>query len=325
MKGFISKDIHPFLVFLLLIVLMSGGYFVASFVYSLLVNWIFDISIYQLLDVVENPSEYPNGPDAMLLFQAIVSFFSFIVAPVYLLRIMGFNLNNYLNWKITPGLGLVLLSGLLIVIIMPFNSAVIDWNANLQFPESMKGFEQWARSEEDRLAELTKLIANFGTLPRFLLGLVVFAAIPAIGEELVFRGVMQRQLHRWFGNMHVAVWAAALIFAAIHVQFFGFVPRAILGALFGYLYFWSGRIIIPMVAHFVNNGFTVFLLYLQQSGAIDADVESTEAMPWYSVILSLVLSAAILYYLYQRFLDQPLRPESVAEVEVPDVESSENG
>ncbi len=313
MKGFIPKDVHPFFMLLLLLAFMTGGYFIASFFYSLLVNWVFGISIMELVKIVENPADYPQGANAMLMFQGLVQFFSFVIAPLYLLRVSGYHINRYLNWKERPWLSLVLLSGLLVLIIMPANSVIIEWNANAHFPGFMKGLEEWARAKEDELAELTKLIADFGTVPRLLVGLLVIAVIPAIGEELVFRGVVQKQLHRWAGNPHVAIWVAALIFAAIHVQFFGFVPRAVLGALFGYLYYWSGNIIVPIVAHFVNNGFSVVLLYLHQTKAADFDVESTEAMPLYSIIISLVLSAAVLYYLHKRFTELRPREETLPE------------
>jgi membrane protease YdiL (CAAX protease family) len=313
MKGFISKGQHPFFVILLLLAFMLGGYFIATFIYSLLVNLIFGVSIFELTKIIENPADYPEGADIMLLFQGLVQFFSFVLGPLLMLRLAGHNINDYLNWKKVPVMGLVLLAGLLVIIIMPANSLIINWNAKMSLPDFMQGFEQWARAKEDELAELTKMIANFATVPRLLVGLLTIAVIPAIGEELVFRGVLQRQVHRWSGNAHVAVWVSAIIFAAIHVQFFGFVPRALLGALFGYLYLWSGNIWVPIVAHFFNNGFTVFLLYLQQTKAIEFDVESTEPMPIYTIVLSLVLSAAIIYYLYQQFMQVPTRPASIAE------------
>ena len=313
MKGFISKDLHPFWVILLLLAFMIGGYFVATLIVTLLADWIFGVGVFELMDVAANPAAHPQGPNVMLLLQAVLQFVSFIIGPLLLLQAIGYHAGTYLSWKVRPSWLLVLLSGLLIIIVMPANSAIINWNANLDFPGFLDGFERWAREQEDQLAEIMKLITRFDTAGDLLIGLVVFAVIPAIGEELVFRGIVQRQFFRWLGNQHVAIWLAAIIFGAIHVQFFGFFPRVLLGALFGYLYFWSGRIIIPIVAHFVNNGFTVLMLYLHQTRAIEADIESTEAMPFYTIALSVLLSAAVAYFLYQRFSALPLRPESVAE------------
>lgn len=310
MKGFISKGLHPFWVILLLLAFMIAGYFVATFIVTLLADGFFGVGIFELMDVAANPASHPQGPNVMLLLQGVLQFISFIIGPLILLRVLGYDINSHLSWKVSPSFLLVLLSGLLIILIMPANSAIINWNANLNFPDFMDGFERWAREQEDSLAEIMKLITRFDTVGSLLIGLVVFAVIPAIGEELVFRGIAQRQFLRWLGNPHVAIWLAAIIFGAIHVQFFGFFPRVLLGALFGYLYFWSGRIIIPIVAHFVNNGFTVFMLYLHQTRTIEADIESTEAMPWYAVAMSLILSAAVIYFLYQRFSALPVRPGS---------------
>jgi uncharacterized protein len=312
MKGFISEGRHPFFVLLLLLGFMLLGYFVASILF-IGVSPLLGIEVLDITNLLANPAENPKGADALLVFQGFVQFMSFVVAPLVMLRFMKVNIGHYLNWKKLPIPALLLLTGFLIIFIMPANSLIISWNAELSLPEFMRGFEEWARAKEDELAELTKLIANFGTLPRLLAGLLVIAVIPAIGEELVFRGVLQRQVHRWSGNAHVAVWVAAIIFSAIHVQFFGFVPRVLLGALFGYLYLWSGNIWVPIIAHFFNNGFTVFLLYLQQTGAIDYNIESTEPMPILTILISAVLSAAIIYYLYKQFRLTPTRPESIAE------------
>ena len=313
MKGFISKDLHPVWVILLLLAFMIGGYFVAMLIVTLLADWVFGVGVFELASVATDPASHPQGPNVMLLLQAVLQFVSFVIGPLMLLKALGYNIGSYLSWKVPPAFLLVLLSGLLIIIIMPANSAVINWNANLDFPGFMDGFERWAREQEDSLAEIMKLITRFDTVGDLLIGLVVFALIPAVGEELVFRGIAQRQFFRWLENQHVAIWVTAIIFGAIHVQFFGFFPRVFLGALFGYLYFWSGRIIVPMVAHFVNNGFTVFMLYLHQTRTIETDIESTEAMPFYAIALSVLLSAAVIYFLYQQFSALPVRPESVAE------------
>ncbi len=323
MKGFISKEVHPFYVLLLLLAFVMGGAFVATFLYSVLGGPLFGIGMFDLAKALEEPSAYPNTKNALLFYQGVVSFFMFILAPLLLIRSLKYDINHYLNWKEQPVMGLILLSGLLVILVMPLNSLIIDWNANVNFPESMKGFEAWAREKENFAAELTKMLAQFTTVPELLVGILVIAVIPAIGEELVFRGIVQKQLHRWSGSGHVAIWVAAFAFSAIHNQFFGFLPRMILGALFGYLYMWSGRISVPILAHFVNNGFQVFMLYLYQTGRIEIDLESTESMPWYSVLVSAVLCAAVMYYLYQQFEAVQTRRTPLAGAAVADTEDAD--
>ncbi len=143
----------------------------------------------------------------------------------------------------------------------------------------------------------------------FLLGVVVIALLPAIGEELVFRGMLQPELFRATGNHHAAIWISAIIFSAFHLQFFGFVPRMLLGALFGYLYVWSGNLLIPMLAHFVNNGFSVLMMYLYQKGTIPIDLDAPEAAPWPLVVGFTTVFIALMYY-FKKFYQSQNQPQA---------------
>lgn len=209
------------------------------------------------------------------------------------------------SWFVGKKVYVIMLITTLVMTIafMATNSIFIDWNAHLHFPESMKGFEDWARTYEDRAEELTKYMTQFSSTGEFLFAFFVIAILPAFGEELVFRGMLQPQLFRATKNIHVAIWASAILFSAFHLQFFGFVPRMLLGALFGYLYYWSGNLLMPMFAHFVNNGFSVLMLYLNQKGVVDIDMESTETAPWPAVLIFTLIAIVSLYY-FKNFFDQ---------------------
>jgi hypothetical protein len=128
------------------------------------------------------------------------------------------------------------------------------------------------------------------------LALTVIAIVPAIGEEFLFRGIVQNLLLNVSRNIHLSIWISAFLFSAIHFQFFGFVPRMLLGALFGYLYFWSGNLLYPIAAHFINNGFTLLMIYLFRSDVINFDIESTESVPITTVLIFGVITTALLYY-----------------------------
>ena len=106
---------------------------------------------------------------------------------------------------------------------------------------------------------------------QLIIGFLVIAVLPAIGEEIIFRGMIQNDFYRATRNIHLSIWISALLFSAIHIQFFGFFPDCFLVRLFGYLYYWSGNLLMPMLAHFINNGFTVATLVLTQKKAISID------------------------------------------------------
>jgi membrane protease YdiL (CAAX protease family) len=179
---------------------------------------------------------------------------------------------------------------------------------NVQFPEFLKEFSSWAREQEDKLIEMTKFLTTFNTTSDFLLGLFVIAILPGIGEELVFRGLIQNELWRSSKNIHAAIWTSAILFSAIHMQFFGFMPRMLLGALFGYLYYWSGNLLIPMIAHFFHNGFTLSMIYLYTKGSIDVNIDSEESAPLPLVALCTVFNFALLYYFKKHYTTQEPQP-----------------
>ncbi len=199
----------------------------------------------------------------------------------------------------------VLITVVVVIIFMGVNSIFIEWNANFHFPDFAEGFARWAREREDILAEQTKFLTQLNTAGELIFALVVIGILPAIGEEIVFRGLIQNELRR-AANTHVAIWFAAFLFSAIHFQFFGFVPRLLLGALFGYLYYWSGNLSLAIIAHFVNNGVSVLALYFYQRGAFEFDIESTEALPLNAVIISLILTIGLLYYFHKYYQDRKI-------------------
>lgn len=184
---------------------------------------------------------------------------------------------------------------LLTIALMPFTSLLVQWNAQMKLPAFLSELEMWAMNQEKTLGELTLFLTNFQNPLELFLGLVVMALLPALGEELIFRGLVQRNLMKMM-NPHAAIWLAGIIFSAIHLQFYGFVPRMVLGVLFGYLYFWSGNLWTAILGHFINNGVTLLAVYFFNQKIITMNVESTEAMPLPLVFVSIILSGFLMYY-----------------------------
>lgn len=307
MKGFISRELHPFTAILVLLLFIAGGFFIGNFVAVVLMNLLFKISLTDISQLTQNPLAQPNGKVAINLFQGVTHLFAFTLGPLAYLYATNQQTGAYLTPNKYVPLGLGLLSALLILFIMPANSWIINWNAGMQFPESLRAFEAWAKTKEDTLKVLTEQLTIFDSPGQFIFGMLVFGLIPAIGEEIVFRGLLQRNLLQVFRNVHVAIWVTAFIFGAIHMQFYGFFPRMLLGAVLGYLFAWSGNIWVPIAGHFMNNGFTVLILYLQQRKLINIEIESTDAMPLESILVSVALSGLTLFYLYKNYKNLPSR------------------
>jgi membrane protease YdiL (CAAX protease family) len=262
------------------------------------------LSLAQFGDLGAAPERVPNGWGVSMLLQglSLAGLGAGAAVLPLVLRASGQPAAPYFAPRPLRQVWWLGAAALLILLSVPAQSALVAWNANVHFPAFLHDFEQWARAKEDQAAGLTKFLTEFTTSARLLVGLLVIAVTPAVAEELVFRGVFQPNLQRWFNSRHVGIWLTAAIFSAIHLQFFGFVPRFLLGLILGYLYEWSGNILVPMAAHFTQNAFQLLLIYLAQGRHLPSsfDPDANQALPWPTVLLSAALSLGLLYTLHQR-------------------------
>lgn len=147
----------------------------------------------------------------------------------------------------------VLLGVIAITCLSPLTDILTNWNKQMQFPEALSWLFQWMQSSEEQAASIITSMLNTHSWITFITDLLIIGVMAGLSEELLFRGVLQKILIRGFHNPHLGIFVAAFIFSAIHLQFLGFVPRLVLGMLLGYLYYLSGSIWVPVIAHAVNN------------------------------------------------------------------------
>ena len=282
------------------------GLFVGQFVAFMGMLPLFDYDFQGIVQALGNPMGSPRAKASLLILQAASSLFGFILAPMLHQRLIDQQRSSPLTARYETQLMVLGLVFLLVVAFMLANSIIIEWNMNLDLSQLSPSFEAWAKGKEEELKELTEYLTRFDSFSGLLVGLLVIAVLPAIGEEFLFRGLVQPKLQKLFSNPHLAIWGAALLFSAIHLQFYGFFPRLLLGALFGYLFYWSGNLWYAIFAHFINNGFTLVMLYLYQQEVTDIDMEATEAIAW-PMILAAVIGGAFLLFQFRQ-LTKPKQP-----------------
>ena len=186
-----------------------------------------------------------------------------------------------------------------------FNSLVIEWNKALIFPDFMSQFENWAISKEKQLAKLTVFLISFESFNEYLIGVLAIAIVPGILEEFFFRGILQKNILLISKNHHFAIWITAIVFSFIHLQFYGFFPRMIMGVLFGYIFYWSGSLTYPIIAHIFNNFFSLTLFYAADKGLFGpefkVDINSSPDIPLYVIIFSFFIFSFLIVSLRKHF------------------------
>ena len=213
------------------------------------------------------------------------------------------NKNYNMNFN-KVSLGSLIFVFLLTFLFVIVNSPVVVWNKSIVFPEFLSSFESWAKLKESQLEKLTIYLVSFESFSEYLIGIVAIALIPGFFEEFLFRGIIQKNINLISKNHHLAIWLSALIFSAIHMQFYGFFPRLLMGALFGYLFYWSGSIFYAVAAHAFNNFFSLTIWYSTQLGFFGEEyklgVNDPPDLPIIVILLSLSLFLIVLYFVRQK-------------------------
>lgn len=253
----------------------------------------------------------PHIDDAVIATRLLTFFqslFLFIV-PALVTAVLSTRLPaSFLAIDNRPRLVPTLLVTATLIAAIPAMNMIIEWNADMHLPDSMKAIEDIMRQMEDAAAQATTTIMGSDTIGSLIVTLLIVGVMAGLSEELFFRGALQRTFSSTRMNRHVAVWLTAIIFSAIHFQFFGFVPRLLLGAFFGYILIWGNNLWYCVIAHAANNILaTLSMWYARNSGsetAIDLNTigQSTDpTLPqWPLVIASLILTAIGLTLIYKQ-------------------------
>lgn len=276
---------------------------IASFMVFMVLSLIAAIPLFGLESMLSIPTiEEMDNPESIRIlkyFQVVQSIGVFIFPPFVLAWLFHGKIAEYLCLNKPVNFTSVFLVFTLSFAASPFVNFIGGLNQNMQFPEWLSGVENWMRNAEDKAAEITEAFLKVETAGGLAFNIFMIAFLPAIGEELLFRGVIQRIFTNWTRNYHWGIWISALLFSALHLQFYGFVPRMFLGVLFGYLLVISGSIWLPIIAHFINNGLAVIMMYLIDKQMLNPELEEIGSTTdsYYMAAISFMLIFAILLML----------------------------
>ncbi|EON78852.1 abortive infection protein family [Lunatimonas lonarensis] len=280
---------HWILSFVILFLIVFGALLVTQGIALVLVPLIFELPLKEIMAVMVGESTHENARMALLFIQALGGGGAFLLGGWIFVRFVdrrSLDLSRQLERVQLRGLMVLLplVGGFIMV-----NSLFVYLNAHVQFPDALAGLERILKEKEDELMKLTLFITDFASTGELLMGVFVIGIMAGVGEEYLFRGIMQPKISQYTGNLHLGIWITAAVFSAIHFQFYGFVPRLMLGALFGYLYVYSGSLVYPIIAHVLNNTFTIFMIFGAKLEMVDFNLEETTELYWHYILLGMVV------------------------------------
>lgn len=289
-----KKPISQLLVLLAFVFLSVALFAILSLIASI---YLFDVNILSPEGLADFTK--PNIIAALKFMQFWQALGLFVIPPIAWAFLVSENRMELLGLKKTPQVIYVLMVSVLIIFSQPLINFFAEVNQALILPDFLSGMEAWMKQSEEQATQLTKAFLKTDGYFDLSINLLIIALLPAIGEELLFRGALQPLLIKTTKNKHLGIWLGAILFSAMHMQFYGFLPRLLMGATFGYLYYWSKNLWLPIFAHFINNGSAVVMAYLIGIEKLDKSAENIGANSVPIVLVSALVTSSILFYFFK--------------------------
>jgi membrane protease YdiL (CAAX protease family) len=279
---------------LLILILLVAVFLVLSTIFGIVIAIpIFGFEIFRDMTALDDLSS-PRTIAILKYFQVVNQIGIFILPALFYAQLENRDVSGYLRLKGRININYLIISVFIIAASIPAINWLVEANEQMRLPEALSGVEQWMRESEDRAKALTDSFLNVNTVGGLVINLIIIALLAAVGEEFLFRGVILRIFNDWSQNVHLSVILSAILFSAIHFQFYGFFPRLFLGIMFGYIFLWTGAIWITVVLHFLFNGLTVVAYYLYNTGVIETDIDAIGTSANTIVLIGSVVSTVVL-------------------------------
>ena len=286
----ISTDSSPLFQAGILLAMM----FVGLFISQLIAVFIFTAaSANPFENVVVDPLEQPVW--ALQAAQFFTAVFTFLLPAVITAWLCNTQPKTYLSIQAFPDIRILAVVCLSTLLLSPTVSLTGYFNSQMHLPESMAAIEEWMKSTEEVAEALVKKMMAGKGVVNFIINLFVIAVVAGVTEEFLFRGAFLHIIRQKIKNHHVAIWIVAILFSAIHLQFYGFVPRMLLGAFLGYLVYWTNNIWVPVFAHFFHNAFAFIGMSSDslKDNVIFTDEIAPEDIRWLSITACICLIAFV--------------------------------
>ena len=301
-KNALLAGLRPVEKFLFSVVILFILGLAFQFLGAFLAAWIYDFSFSDVLEL--GAYDDPNYVAALKMMQMLGSVGTFIVPAFLLSFLFEGDLFSFYKFRNPTAMAPMLLVILMMVSVIPFINYLAEINLKMEIP--IRALDELLRSLESNAEEMMVAFTATNSIGGLLVNLLMIAVIAAVGEELIFRGLIQRLMTQMIRNAHLAILITALLFSAFHFQFFSFLPRFVLGLILGYMMYYGQSIWYPILAHFVNNAMGVIYYYFNSRGSADdmlEEIGTSTLIPVAAVVsLALFLLFAVLwYYQTERF------------------------
>ena len=259
-----------------LVLFMLGGVLVFSSMGTLIVMFLYHTP--QMLEAADPVT-------AIRITQTLTTIGTFLVPALLFAYCYNRQWFDYNAANRRPKQAMVNMVLILSITLLPVVAVLASFNEFIMPQEG--AVADFMRDLEEAANHILELVTTQRSSWDLIANLLVFAVLAGICEEFFFQGSLQPLLTNWTKNPHIGILLTALIFSALHFQFYGFIPRFLLGVYLGYLFYWSRSLWLPILAHVLHNALSILVDYTLQGRGID-----TNSMQFTDMRGSLPMAAA---------------------------------
>ena len=277
--------------FAILLCLCGGGLLIGGLVSALLVLMFIHVPATQMKDALLSS----NNANLLRLFQFITTFFFMALPAIILARLVNHKPFKYIGFNsAVSGKQVFILIGIVIIGLI-LSGALSELNAVIPISKSLK---QYFQSLEDEYNKEVFAIANMKTVSDYIASLVIIALLPAMFEEMLFRGSLQPIMINITKNAIAGIIITSILFSALHGSYYGFLPRLALGLILGFIYYYSKNLWLSITFHFLNNALGITQMYaLSKKGMLTLKAMNDDTIPlYYGLIALLALFVAFKFF-----------------------------
>ncbi|MDZ4793390.1 MAG: CPBP family intramembrane glutamic endopeptidase [Bacteroidota bacterium] len=287
MKGLL-KTKPPLTQFVILVSIALASFFILGLIGTVILSNVTGMSF----EAMSDSSKWDYNSTTLVTMirgMQVIQFVCLFLIPSFICaRLFSTNSTNYLGLKKPSGMAYFLVAVAIMLLALPLVNFLGELNRNVQFPA---GIANWMKEQEAEAAKTIKALLSKDSIQDLILNIVCIAGLAAVGEELLFRGVAQRLLIKMFKSPWAGIIITAFIFSAMHVQFYGFLPRFVLGILLGAIYWYSGSLWTAILAHFVYDAFLIVLVYFNP-----ASLNEENALQLSTIAVAAAISLALVIF-----------------------------
>lgn len=309
------QHVHPFtriFIFLALVFMsMAFGFTIGSLISERFFHFVFSGDS---KEIMQQAAQSPNVLRGLKVIQLTSQLFGLLMPAIFFARLVNVDVGEELKLYNKALPISYVLAGLLMLSLIPFINFTFWLNNMVDFPSLLGQVGQAMKDQEDANGQMTTLFLEMRSVKSLLFMILVIGIVPAIAEEFVFRGVFQKSFTQMFKNPHAGVWLAAVVFSASHFQFYGFVPRMLMGVVLGYMFLYSHTLWVPVIGHAVNNTFGVLTRYFgwdKTDSILNPETTGIDSQ-WYMAIISLAIAGGLLFIFRKKEIENNGEPIYIA-------------